>query len=200
MTGTNAVSIGNTLLALNHSPGTSADISGSVTSLGYNLVGMVDGSSGLGATGDLTGTAASPLAPGTGPLAENGGPTLTHALLPESPAINAGSSELAADLLEDQRGVGFPRLVDGAVDIGAYEFQLGFVGFVRFQITPSGNRLKLQGLPNKPLQIEWNAEARPAGWQPLHSSATDALGVLEYTDTGALTSASRFYRAVIPQP
>src|SRR5208337_1025368 len=66
---------------------------------------------------------ADPLNPGLGPLANNGGPTQTMALLRGSPAINAGSNALAVDanLTTDQRGAGFPRIVGGTVDIGAYE-------------------------------------------------------------------------------
>ena len=54
-----------------------------------------------------------------GPLQNNGGPTLTHALLTGSPAINAGSS--TSSLTTDQRGAGFQRVVGTAVDIGAIE-------------------------------------------------------------------------------
>jgi len=65
--------------------------------------------------------------PGLGPLEDNGGPTKTHALLPESPALSAGSAALAmfsAQPLEfDQRGPGFVRIFGGAVDIGAFEDQ-----------------------------------------------------------------------------
>jgi hypothetical protein len=53
--------------------------------------------------------------PKLGPLADNGGPTLTHALMAGSPAINAGVS---CGLAVDQRY--FPR--DAQCDIGAYEF------------------------------------------------------------------------------
>ena len=55
------------------------------------------------------------------PLADNGGPTRTHALAEGSPAIDAGNN--AAGLEFDQRGDGFPRVVGAAADIGAYEFQ-----------------------------------------------------------------------------
>jgi hypothetical protein len=55
------------------------------------------------------------------PLADNGGPTRTHALAEGSPAIDAGNN--AAGLDFDQRGDGFPRVVGAAADIGAYEFQ-----------------------------------------------------------------------------
>ncbi len=52
-----------------------------------------------------------------GPLAWNGGPTQTHALLPGSLALNAGNNPLPFD----QRGAGYPRIGDGRLDIGAYE-------------------------------------------------------------------------------
>ncbi|MGE0087078.1 MAG: choice-of-anchor Q domain-containing protein, partial [Desulfococcaceae bacterium] len=54
-------------------------------------------------------------------LADNGGPTRTHALLPGSVAIDAGNPS-ATDLpIYDQRGTGFPRVKNSRVDIGAYE-------------------------------------------------------------------------------
>jgi hypothetical protein len=55
-----------------------------------------------------------------GPLANNGGPTLTMALFPGSPAVNAGNNALVRSGV-DQRF--FPRVLFGAVDIGAYEAQ-----------------------------------------------------------------------------
>lgn len=56
-----------------------------------------------------------------GPLANNGGPTLTHALLTGSPAIDKGSNPL--NLTFDQRGAGFPRTLGAQTDIGAFEGQ-----------------------------------------------------------------------------
>ena len=56
--------------------------------------------------------------PKLGPLANNGGPTLTMALLPGSPAIDAGNTSLAPTT--DQRG--FPRPAGLAADIGAFEY------------------------------------------------------------------------------
>ncbi|HMU10995.1 MAG TPA: S8 family serine peptidase [Ferruginibacter sp.] len=118
----NSIIAGNTV---KFSPG--PDFLGTVTSQGYNLVGKTDNSSGWVAT-DLTGTIATPLNPQLGPLADNGGPTQTLALLTGSPAINAGSNALAADpannpLVFDQRGTGYPRIVGSSVDIGAFEVQ-----------------------------------------------------------------------------
>ncbi|MCI0537464.1 MAG: PxKF domain-containing protein [Verrucomicrobiales bacterium] len=54
-------------------------------------------------------------------LADNGGPTFTHALIENSPAIDAGSNDQAAGSATDQRGL--PRLSNGTVDIGAFEIQ-----------------------------------------------------------------------------
>ncbi|MEM6688489.1 MAG: choice-of-anchor Q domain-containing protein, partial [Planctomycetota bacterium] len=59
--------------------------------------------------------------PGLGLLADNGGPTWTHALLDGSPAINAGN--VTASQATDQRGFGFDRLVGTKVDVGALERQ-----------------------------------------------------------------------------
>ena len=56
-----------------------------------------------------------------GPLANNGGPTQTHALLAGSPAINNGTNP--ATLKFDQRGTPFKRQLGLAVDIGAFERQ-----------------------------------------------------------------------------
>jgi hypothetical protein len=52
-----------------------------------------------------------------GALADNGGPTLTHALLPGSPAIDAGVA--VPGVTTDQRGVSRPQGI--APDIGAFE-------------------------------------------------------------------------------
>ena len=59
-------------------------------------------------------------------LAANGGLTNTHALLPGSPAIDAGNPSGCADetgniLSYDQRGSTYARSNGAACDIGAYE-------------------------------------------------------------------------------
>lgn len=87
----------------------------------FNIVGDGSGSTVQnGVNGNQVGTTANPIAPTLGPLQDNGGPTFTHALLDDSPAINAGSNALIPDrTTTDQRGE--VRIVGDTVDIGAYE-------------------------------------------------------------------------------
>jgi MBG domain (YGX type) len=132
-----SLTLDNTIVANNTSTGTSDnDISGSVQpTSAFNVIGDGSGITNLTDLEDpilsnLIGTTADPLNPLLGPLQNNGGPTQTMALLPGSPAINAGSIVLAVDangnpLTTDQRGAGFPRTINGTVDIGACEFTYG---------------------------------------------------------------------------
>ena len=57
--------------------------------------------------------------PGLLPLTWNGGPTRTHALRRDSPGVDTGNN--TAHLVEDQRGIGYPRTIGAAPDIGAFE-------------------------------------------------------------------------------
>jgi hypothetical protein len=110
----------NTIVAGNTSGFGRPDVSGAFSSQGNNLIGVINHSSGWVAS-DLTGTAAHPLNPVLAPLSNYGGPTQTIAILPGSPALDAGASGPGIPA-NDQRGMG--RV--GAVDIGAFESQ-GFV-------------------------------------------------------------------------
>lgn len=80
----------------------------------------------LRGTNDLIERSTLPLPAGTlsvnpllAPLANNGGPTKTHALLNGSPAINRGNNIRHRQY--DQRGPGFVRVKGTAADIGAFE-------------------------------------------------------------------------------
>ena len=106
----------NTLIANNAGP----DCQGTLTSRGFNLVRIVDTCTFDGDTsGDLLN-----MDPALGPLADNGGPTLTHALLTGSAALDAantttpGSPDPACEQT-DQRGVTRPQ--GPRCDIGAFE-------------------------------------------------------------------------------
>ena len=106
-------------------PDPDVPVENSFVSLGFNLIG--DGQfTGVdfftdGTGGDIVGTKATPVDPLLGPLADNGGPTLTHALLAGSSALNAGDPSFASPPDFDQRGIGFPRVQLVRIDIGAFE-------------------------------------------------------------------------------
>ena len=122
---------------------TNTDVKGTFTSQGHNLIGNPGSAIGFtnGSNGDQVGTVGSPLDPLLAPLANNGGPTLTHALLLGSRTLDAGddcvtqvahcSDANIPQLTTDQRGSVFNRIVDGpdadttaTVDIGAFEAQV----------------------------------------------------------------------------
>jgi CSLREA domain-containing protein len=99
------LNVKNTIIAGNNS---SANVQGVINDQGNNI---------------LSGN------PQLAPLANNGGPTMTHALLANSPALDAGDNTAAAALVGDQRGIAFGRFRDAAndadttqtVDIGSFE-------------------------------------------------------------------------------
>jgi uncharacterized repeat protein (TIGR01451 family) len=98
------------------------DVSGTVSSSDHDLIGDGTGSNlSNGTNGDLVGTSASPIDPLLGSLQYNGGSTLTEALQPGSPAIDAGDSSASDVPSTDQRGD--TRILGNAVDIGAVEYQ-----------------------------------------------------------------------------
>ena len=110
-----SVSISNTIIAGNAAD-INPDCSGQLTSNGYNLIGFVNSCAISAANADQIGSS-SALNAMLGNLANNGGTTLTHALLTGGPAIDAGNSLFCA--ATDQRGILRPQ--GATCDIGAYE-------------------------------------------------------------------------------
>ncbi|MCA9935881.1 MAG: right-handed parallel beta-helix repeat-containing protein, partial [Anaerolineales bacterium] len=104
----NAASVYNTIIANNSGLDCSLTDGGTLAANVHNLV--EDGTCSAGGIGFLSGN------PQLGSLADNGGDTLTHALLPNSPAIDAG--EAASCLATDQRDLARDDL---GCDLGAYE-------------------------------------------------------------------------------
>jgi hypothetical protein len=87
---------------------------GVITSNGYNIESPGD-TCGFDQQGDQSGVSAVLL--DLQPLANNGGPTQTHAITTDSAAFNAGTCEVD----EDQRGVTRPQ--GPACDVGAFELE-----------------------------------------------------------------------------
>ncbi|WP_406698511.1 choice-of-anchor Q domain-containing protein [Singulisphaera sp. Ch08] len=144
-----------------------------------------------------------------GPLADNGGPTQTMALLPGSPAIDAGLARLG--VATDQRGV--PRPQGAAPDIGAFE--LATAPFVR--LTPATATL-LVGASHSVTATVLDPNVRPLAGVPVTFQVTagpntgaagltspaggqsDANGQISfrYADTGGVGSDSIVATAMLP--
>ncbi|MFZ1755423.1 MAG: choice-of-anchor Q domain-containing protein, partial [Caldilineaceae bacterium] len=111
------ITMSHTIIANNLGDHQCSEFNGAWQSLGYNL--SSDGTCHLTGTGDLPNS--NPL---LGSLADNGGDTLTHAIGPTSPALDAGDNATCA--ATDQRGRVRPYDGDGdstaTCDMGAYEY------------------------------------------------------------------------------
>ena len=124
--------IANSIVAQNTATVTGNDLSGTFTTIENSLIGDTVGATITNDINNLIG--ADPL---LFALGDYGGSTQTHALRPDSPALNAGSNALAVDaigmaaLSTDQRGAG--RIFGGTVDLGAYESH----GFSLLPVTPT---------------------------------------------------------------
>jgi hypothetical protein len=125
--------VANTIIDLNIAQ-TSPDVHGTFITMnnaGHNIIGDVGGSIGFGpSAGDQVGVTVTQL--NLGPLQDNGGPklgasgntvpTLTEALQSGSVAIGTGNPALVpGSLTTDQRGL--PRIVNGSLDVGAFQTQ-----------------------------------------------------------------------------
>jgi hypothetical protein len=173
-----------------NAPGVS-DFYGTLSSLGHNLIGTT---AGITIAGDLTGNLYN-LDPRLGPLQDNGGPTWTCALLPDSPALEAGSA--LAPNATDQRGISRPQ---GPVsDIGAFEFQYTVPVLRGMVVLPSRDcRLELCGLRGGSYTLQ--ASSNLVNWVSLGTEVGGANGVCEFTETGAGTGPRRYYRGLISVP
>jgi Carboxypeptidase regulatory-like domain len=131
--GVNTVNTRNTIISDNTAPGSnSPDVEGTFTSNGNNLIGNTTGSTGFSSaapTNDRLNITAN-----LGSLQNNGGQTDSHLPDRTSQSLNTGNNCVVTTtcpannppipLTFDQRGTGFPRLLNSTVDIGAIESQL----------------------------------------------------------------------------
>ena len=109
-----------TIISANQGTDVDSHTTSSFLSEGYNLIGDGNSTGSFNQTGDQIGVTN----PGLGALANNGGPTQTHALLTGSPAIDAipqGTNGCGTTFTEDQRGVSRPQ--GSNCDIGSFELE-----------------------------------------------------------------------------
>ena len=178
------VNVGNSIIAGNS--GTNPDVFGTFISQSYNLIGKSDGSTGFSnGSGDIVGTIALPIDPGLAPLGNYGGPTLTHALLGGSRAIDKGSAVIG--ITTDQRGqarpFNDPNISPAAGgndgDIGAFELQAA-CGAI--QISPASLSNGPVGTPYGPVNFSPAGTYQASGTLP-PGLILSAGGVLSGTPT-----------------
>lgn len=168
--------------------GSSPDIAGAILSLGHNVIGNAAGGSGYGAT-DLTNT--DPL---LGPLQQNGGPTQTHGLRPDSPALDAGSTANAPYI--DQRG--FTRPQGRGIDAGAFELE--FPKLVSLTKDNTGATLVFTTVSGIKYRIEMQDSLLPGAWQILQDNINGTGTNFTASDLSAGPVVTRFYRIKLLPP
>lgn len=193
----------NSLIALNIAPdaGTGVrtnDLSGAFV-VSHALVSALDDNAELQAFGPFI---VAPN-PGLDVLADNGGPTLTQALLAGSPALNAGDdgaiNVVGVDV--DQRG--FPRAAGGQVDIGAFEYQPPIAPLHIQSIRRGAKRAMELQFTNTPggTFSAWattNAALPRSAWTKLGTARPTAPGQFRFIDDGAMNLSHRFYELRSP--
>ena len=115
----NMASASSTIIAGNTAANAGADLAGmgSLSSDGYNLIGIDGSGFFMAMSTDTVGTEMMPVDANLEALADNGGGTMTHAIMCPSPAIDAGDPDNGEN---DQRGL---MVFGDRRDIGAYEYQ-----------------------------------------------------------------------------
>jgi hypothetical protein len=169
--GIGTITTGNTIFGNNSAPTFGNDVFGTVTSTGNNLISSSFGGDGFGATDMLN---IDPMLDKL--LLPNGGPTLTMALLPGSLAIDHGNNVNATQF--DQRGTGYNRIVNGTIDIGAFEFGAG----------PAPSIRRAASVPDGSSQLVPNlGQGSAAGSSASDLSSTAASQQLTAADNGTDT-------------
>ncbi len=179
------------------------DLAGAFQSLGHNLVGVNAGNTGFtnNLLGDLVGTNVT-INARIGTLVNNGGATLTAALLAGSPALDAGDDtvpNLPLSLATDERG--YPRLSGTHVDIGAYELQRAATPLVFDTSAADGVlRLMLTNTPGTSLTVlaASYASTPSAGWSVVGRMSEIQPGQFLWVDTILPTRPQRFYQVRCP--
>jgi hypothetical protein len=185
--------------------GSGPDLYGAFTSNGHNLIGLADGNYGFtdGVLDDMVGSG-TPLNALVGPLANNGGPTFTCALLSGSPALDSGDDSLLAapaGLTTDQRGL--PRKSGSHVNIGALEVQWASNPIRVAACISSTYGAVLMTLTNVPgasltMLAATNASLPLSTWTVLGPITEFAPGQFQFIDLAITNLPQRIYRVRCP--
>ncbi|NER25329.1 MAG: DUF4347 domain-containing protein [Symploca sp. SIO1C2] len=145
------LTVGNSIIADNNAADLDPDVGindpglAPITDNGNNLIG-IDTTLQFTPNPPLVGNAMNPIDPRLAPLGDYGGSTQTHALLPDSPAIDAGNNAQATGLT-DSRGA---TRINNTVDIGAFEAQ----GFALIAVAGDGQSTTVNTNFANDLQIQ----------------------------------------------
>lgn len=191
-----SVSLGGSIIAGN---GAGADCGGFIDSLDYNLILNTNGAT----ITNLTAHNLYNQDPKLGPLADLGGPTPTHALRFDSPALDAGHS---GGLTTDQRGL--PRPIDDpntpnaaggdGSDIGAYEADPE-LRVTSIEKVGDDIRLRFNTLFGRTYAVE-SEDNLDDSWSPLTNNIPGTGGGFQALDASAANQPRRFYRGVMLLP
>lgn len=168
------VQIGSTIFNRNLAGISGGDLfsyGGAVTSLGYNL----SSDSGYWSLTDPTDQINTD--PLLGPLQDNGGPTLTHAPMPCSPAIDHGRN--FAGSVTDQRGAGFARIYDDPLAVNAPGSDGTDIGAVEVQLNTESPAAQVADL----IVVIQGMNLKPATANALIVKLQDALALLNKGNT-----------------
>jgi len=189
-----SASIRNTIVADNSAAHGGPDVYGPLTSGGYNLLGKTNDSTGW-LESDLKGSSSLPVDPKLGPLQNNGGATFTMAVLPGSPALQAGDDTLLTEpnpLGSDQRGL--PRKSGAHIDIGAFELQLCLLT----ELIRSGANIviRFSTEPGQKYQLQRTDVPSSGVWTTVAAEIPGTGGTVQAIDFGSVVE-QRFYRCVM---
>lgn len=149
-----------------------------ITSAGFNLSDDASCAAYFSQTGDLNNTPA-----GLGPLADNGGTTLTHRPLPGSIVIDHGTNMGCPST--DQRGL--PRPVNGVCDIGAVEIQSGELPTLTPSLTATVTRTPTSSATHTPTSTSSGTPTRTATATGTPASTPTATATVPPSATPTVT-------------
>lgn len=184
--------------------GIGRDCKGTFRSLGFNLIGQAGGFTGFANTnGDLVGSDNNPIDPRWSAIQTNGNSPLLFALLPGSPAIDAGDDAVLGppeNLTLDQRGNS--RRSGAHVDIGAFEYNGMFNGKIMPPLLTNnflsswGVEFWFNGAPGLEYSVWVSSDL--SAWIYAGTAVEDSTGWFLFQDADPPNQNHRYYQVRYP--